>query len=704
MTFTEVFSSAKWVALPEEHPSGLFRFTFTAQNVEKAKLTIVGLGVFEAYLNGKPVTDQLFLPLNTDYCARSIPPEEVTAHRLYCPQFEVEDLIRDGENVLAVMVGPGWFSEHEYSLVPFGENRLCFKLDLIDGEGERTVVSDENTVCRSGFMTGRLRTGEVHDYRDYDERWLTGEDSMIWSAPKLLPPLDTDYLFSGCPGDRVIRRIIPKCIAHTPDGDIYDCGENISGSPVFTPTGSFNVRFSERLDDSGTLEKDHMHSMVLDCTGGENVKEVYSRFTWFAFRYFSVKGDAEVKEVRVIHTDLPVTSSFESSSPVLNWLYETYIRTQLNNMHMGIPSDCPHIERCGYTGDGQLTCDAVMTMFDARAFYEKWIADISDCQDRISGHVQYTAPYVRCGGGPGGWGCAIVEVPYTYWKQYGDIHFAREMWDQMLHYFSYLDDHSENGLVVSDKPGEWCLGDWCTPGKVLLPEPYINNYFYLKSIARMIEMAPFTGREGDIPALLEKKTLLEKVVLDNYYDEATGDFCGNVQGANGFAVDIGLGDERTYAHMAEHYRETGCYDTGIFGTDIVTRLLFERGDGDIAAALLMSEKEISFANMMKNGATTLWEYWEIDRARSDDHPMFGAVVRYLFHYLLGIRWDGEKLEIDPVFASGLDYVRGSRQVNGKPVSVSWVRTPEGIRLTVDLPMAAKVCGKMLPTGKWSIFV
>ena len=43
-----------------------------------------------------------------------------------------------------------------------------------------------------------------------------------------------------------------------------------------------------------------------------------------------------------------------------------------------------------------------MMMTDSEKFYRKWLGDIADCQDRVSGHVQYTAPYTRCGGGPGG--------------------------------------------------------------------------------------------------------------------------------------------------------------------------------------------------------------------------------------------------------------------------------------------------------------
>ena len=97
----------------------------------------------------------------------------------------------------------------------------------------------------------------------------------------------------------------------------------------------------------------------------------------------------------------------------------------LCNMHTGHPSDCPHLERRGYTGDGQLTCHAALSVLDARRFYEKWLCDIGDCQDTLSGHIQYTAPYIRSGGGPGGWGCAIVEVPYQLYRHYGDVEVLR---------------------------------------------------------------------------------------------------------------------------------------------------------------------------------------------------------------------------------------------------------------------------------------
>ena len=97
----------------------------------------------------------------------------------------------------------------------------------------------------------------------------------------------------------------------------------------------------------------------------------------------------------------------------------------------------------------------MLTTLDAEAFYKKWMRDIGDCQDTLSGHVQYTAPYINSGGGPGGWGSAIVEVPYQLYKHYGDISVLTDYYPQMRRYIDYLEAHSAYGLVVSDKEGAW---------------------------------------------------------------------------------------------------------------------------------------------------------------------------------------------------------------------------------------------------------
>ena len=116
------------------------------------------------------------------------------------------------------------------------------------------------------------------------------------------------------------------------------------------------------------------------------------------------------------------------------------------------------------------------------------------------------------------------------------------------------------------------------------------------------------------------------------------------------------------------------YDTGIIATKLLTEYLFETGEGQTAFDLLSSKKEISFDRMRREGATTLWEYW--DGIRSHNHPMFGAVTKYLFTYLLGIRQPSggagfEEVVISPCFVDGMNRAKGHITTRNGVISVEY---------------------------------
>ena len=704
---TQLFDRARFIAPADRDAFPVIRTSFELNTVPtNAKLHIIGLGGYVAYLNGRRITEDLFLPLNTDFEKRDWPSGEETAHRILCDDFSVSDLLRPGKNVLAVLLGKGWYTgvPHEK---PFGDKKLCFR--LFDGESGRTLaVSDLTARWAPSFVTaGEFTRGEAQDFNLWDDAMLEADyDDSAWQTVIAAPTPDSRYFLSDCPRDRAVEVLTPTLLYRDGDGALYDAGVNLSGYPVIRGrAGRITVRVSEILDADGRLAEFYGHKQYLDYTVGKEPRLLYPRFCWLGFRYFYVTGDCEVVAVHKTHADVAVTSAFDSDNEVLNWIHRAFVNTQLCNMHNGIPSDCPQIERRGYTGDGQLVCRTVMRTLGAEAFYRKWMGDIADCQDRISGHVQYTAPYTRSGGGPGGWGSAIVTVPYEFWKMYGDETPMREMFDGMLEYFRYLEEHSDCDLVTSDRAGEWCLGDWCVPHGVILPPPFVNNYFYIKSMRRVIEMAHVIGREEIIPTLEARIEARSRVLLAAYYNAKDGDFLGNVQGANAFGLDIGLGDERAFAHLVARYEKDTCYDTGIFGTDIVTRLLFERGRGDLAVRLLSAAEPHGFGRWMREGSTTLWEYfdyWHSGVTRSYSHPMFGAVVGYFYEYLLGIsqREDSvgyEKVRISPMMIEGLNRVSGHITVPRGVVAVSYVREDGRLQLTAEIPdgVSAEV---VLPDG------
>lgn len=511
------------------------------------------------------------------------------------------------------------------------------------------------------------------------------------------PAHETQFFVQDCPADRVERVIKPVKLFDLGEVSIYDMGENISGYPVVSATvdgANITVRCSEEINPDGTLNFD-------SCDRGQIQKDEYRNakkgeecmpwFTWHGFRYFELTNSAKPVRCEVVHSNCAVTSSFESDSEMLNWLYDAYIRTQLSNMHSGVPSDCPHIERLGYTGDGQLCCEAAMMLLDSQKFYKKWLEDISDCQSIGNGHVQHTAPFMGGGGGPAGWGGAIAVVPYEMYKIYGDKETFRRYLPKILRYFDYLDSRSSGGLVCREEEGGWCLGDWCPPEPITICEPFVNTALYVKQMMMTKEASEAIG-ESETAAMLEKRIEEKKqAILSAYYSPQTGSFIGDAQGANSFAIDIGLGGERAFNNTKKKYDAADAFDTGIFGTDILTRVLFERGCADTAFRLLTSTGKGSFYNMKKQGATTIWENW--DGERSHSHPMFGAVTRYLFSFILGITQEKnsagyEKIVIAPQIPDGLNRASGHITTVRGEIAVSFIRTEREMDFYVTVPQKA----------------
>ncbi len=321
----------------------------------------------------------------------------------------------------------------------------------------------------------------------------------------------------------------------------------------------------------------------------------------------------------------------------------------------------------------------------------------------------FTSPFIHSGGGPGGWGSAIVEVPYQLYRHYGDTQVLEDNFEGMLKYVRFLEGHMEHGFITYDKEGYWCLGDWCGPFvlwhdrelksgnakmQMLLPAPFVNNYFMIRSMETICKIAKILGKSNRIKSYPSKIKKYKSVLNAAYFNAFDHNFVMNAHGANAYAVDLGIGTEKTYESMKTHYQKLGFYDTGIFATDILTRVLFEKGDGDLAVDIMTGKGECGFANWMENGATTLHEYWDSNRSRSHNHHMFGSPVAYLFEYLLGIKQKEltggyKSVVIAPQAVSRFGRMSGSITTPNGVLLVSYKKTDEVIEFNITIPEKTK---------------
>ena len=703
-------SNVCWVKADDCCQSPIICRTFQAEKPGEAYIEITGLGYFAVRINGKEITQDRFVPAQSDYEKRDLssllyPISDTFTHRIYFLRYNCADALKPGENTIEIRLGNGFYRQTERTIeghMEYGQDlKTAFCMVFEDLSGRKEIFSDGTELWRdSEIVSSHLFTGEVHDARKLAQE-------PVWKPVQIVPTPQSELTLQTCPADKVVQTITPVLLKEEGDKRIYDVGENISGAVRVTtgaPAGTkIRLRFAENYID-GELNFKSTGAWDYDCASGckqimedtficDGEKRSFEPlFVWHAFRYFEVVGPVDHLEVQVIHSDTPVSSTFESDSEGMNWLYKAFVRTQLNNMHGGVPSDCPHRERLGYTGDGQVCAQAAMLTLDSREFYRKWIQDILDCQDRTGGHVQHTAPFMGGGGGPGGWGCAIVLVPYAYYRRYGEAEMLKQCYEPMKKWCGYLDSRLENNLVCSEEPKGWCLGDWCTLEKPVLPEPFVNTYFYIKCLHILQKIAPEIDRPQEIQTFASKAEELKNALVDTYFDPETGNFCNNVQGANAYGLDIGLGDERTLHDLVSHYEKLGHFDTGFLGTDILLDVLLRKGQKDLAFELLSSREPGSFLYMKDRGATTLWEDWH--GRDSHDHPMFGACARQLFTSVLGIGQAEDTvgyqdLVICPQIPKKMQYASGSIQTENGTVSVSWRKQGDQIHFEITIPAGIK---------------
>ena len=692
MNCKQAIQEAKWILAKGESGSPVIEKKFICHDPSKGRIALTSLGYFMLYLNGRRVGEDYFLPANSNFHKRDkmtleFPIEDHFVYRCYYTVYDLSPYLKEGENTLEIALGSGQYRQ----TIRIPEGRMNFGLDLgarfaLEVDGAAILSDGSESFRNSPLVYDQLYRGEVYDARitEFFYRPVT-----VTELPEtLLTPEE------HAP-DRIERRIVPRLLHKSRVGRIYDVGENISGFVSVRVTAQrgyeIRIRFAEERKSDGKLDffsagnDRQIQEDVYISDGTEAIWE--PRFVWHGFRYFEVLGDAEAIDVAVVHNDTPRCAEFTSSSEELNWLFETYLRTQLNNMHGGIPSDCPHRERLGYTGDGQLCAPAAMMLLDTKEFYRKWIRDIFDSQNPRTGHVPHTAPFAGGGGGPGGWGGAAVYVPYYFYKAFGEKEILSEYYERIKMWIGYLCDHSEDGVVVREEPNGWCLGDWCTLEKTVIPEPFVNTCLmyemldYVKKIARAI------GREEDLPELDCIQTKAREGLLRRFYNGESGSFCEGIQGADAIALAVGLGDERTLATVCEKYETLGAFDTGIFGTPMLCKVLLESGREDLLYTLLSSHKVGSFGYMMDHGATALWEEW--DGKYSHDHPMFGACVQYLISAFLGITQEKGSVGyevplIAPKIPRMLASAKGKLKTPKGEIAVAWVQNGKEISFEIDL--------------------
>lgn len=700
-------------------PAPLLRKTFKISgDIATARAYVTGLGFFELQMNGKKVSEDVLVPNVTLYDKREdlgtigvMIRDNFREYRVMYLAYDVKDLLVQGKNVIGAILGNGFYNPANYWCQGYGTPRFLGQLHVKYTDGREEVITSDQSwkVSKGPIIMDMVYDGEHYDARLEQEGWGTPDfNASGWENAVSRKAPEGKLKAHMSPVDRVMENLSPKTIEKLGEGNFrVDFGEEISGW----------VRLQDVKGEPG--RRIDIHYVCESSVGqnsytmkGNGPEDYAARFTWFVFREVEISGwpgemRAEQLVAEAVFSNVETTGRFKCSNPLFNEIHKIWHRSQTDNMHGGIASDCPHRERSPYTGDGQVSCVTVLRNFDARSFYTKWIRDIFGAQNPDNGYVPNGAPWQPgCGGGVA-WGAAMIIMPWEFYVQYGDLDMLRENYEGMKGYIRYMLTWTDDeGIMFSqapekENPNRWLnLGEWCAPGE--LPPAEMVHTFYLWRCADMAaKAAKALGKEEEAMKYNKLAERTREAFQKRFYDENAGTY--GPAGGNIFALKMGVPIDQyekvIRALKSGIAKNDGHLDTGIFGTQFFFEVLSENGLHELACAAMNKKTQPGYGWWIEQGATTTWERW--DGRGSRNHPMFGGGITWFYQVLAGMNPDPacpgyRHIIFKPMPAADLTAASYANKTPYGMASIDWkqegkkfimdIKVPAGCTATVHVPV------------------
>lgn len=496
-------------------------FLATVRNDKKVSRVLwmtTGLGVYELYVNGKPVGDEILKPGFTH-------PEKTRLSFTY-DVTGFFDTASGAENVLSAQVTPGWWADK--IVTPAGHDgmigRKCaFRgvLALYYSDGSTRLYGTDTENWKAG-IAGPVTHAAIYDGEEYDARIAPGfETPEKLGVPEIntefhgdifpsdgaeiyfrhdlaLSPAKT-YVWQGVASEdeNHFGRVVLKreygagepIVVNPGENLVVDFGQNCSAVPVFVFNAAegteLNCVTAELLNDGNGSKERGMDGpegsvhrlnlripdtgMKLKYTFANSPEDVcYTpRYTFFGYRYVSINVTDKVviKSIK----SLPVTSissdmeigKIETGNELVNKLISNTIWGQRSN-YLSVPTDCPQRnERLGWTADTQVFTETGSFFANTTSFFHKWMRDLIDSQGEKGGFPgvaplsQYGNEMTRLG-----WSDAGIIVPWSIWKQFGDTEIVEQSWKSMEKYINHINETRYDHNALIEENGNYQWADW----------------------------------------------------------------------------------------------------------------------------------------------------------------------------------------------------------------------------------------------------
>jgi len=724
--------SAKWIGAaprfvkfeklpppPQALHDPWLRKTFTLnQKPEQAMIYIASIGYHELYVNNRKVSDAVLMPAVADHTQRA---RYVT--------YEITDFLQKGPNVIGLWLGTSWSIYPLYKSDDKPQTPIVLAQAEIDlpGGNHQTIATDQTwkTHPSPNLLLGTWMFtnygGEYYDARNELPDWAgTGLDDSNWKAAALYQPrltLSAEMLEPN----RRIKKIEPIAIKDAPDGAWrVDMGVNFVGFVEIDlkgkPGNLIEMQFSE---DPGKMITHKLHSAYrLGPTGRGTFR---NRFNYASGRWILLKGlkyKPALTDIRgyLVRTDYRRAGWFECSHPLLNKIYDITLWTYENLSLGGYVVDCPQRERMGYGGDAHATTQTALNAYHLGAFYTKWSQDWRDVQGKDtawglgekatqqkakeSGNLPYTAPTYWGGGGPA-WSGYCITLPWYLYRHYADTRILEVNFDTIQRWLAFLETKSKNNMLVR-WGGQWdFLGDWLWPGAEGVNGDtretlFFNNCYWIYNLQTAARIADIIGQPTAAEKYHRRAETVAHAVHKEFFNPKENSYVNNFQAYLACALLINLPPENLRPAVWKRFEDEilihrkGHFWGGITGGYFIVKNLLEFDRPDLLYIMATKEDYPGWGDMLRKGATTLWEAW--DGRNSLLHSSYLHIGAWFMEGLAGIKPDPQHPGYKHFFLKpavlknyDLNWVKARFESPYGLIRSEWSRQNRTLHLKVSVP-------------------
>jgi alpha-L-rhamnosidase len=734
--------SAKWISMKQEldqspaedltsRNSPMLRKSFTiSKPVKEAQVSICGLGYYEMFLNGSKVGDHVLDPTWTSYHKNA----------LYVT-YDISETLKKGANALGVQLANGVYNQEfgdawNFQKAPWRAfPQMLLQLDIVYTDGtKKRIVSEESWKVSTGpIYWDQLRMGVMYDARREHPGWSTAKfNDSGWKPAVIREGIKGKLTAQMSEPTKVMKTLKSVNITKKNDSYEFDFGQNIAGWSRLKVSGKAGTKITMDHGWHSLVYGKPLQTDVYTLSGkGEEVWE--PGFTYHGFSKVKVSGlpkapDKETLEARVVYTAFDERGAFECSKPLLNKIVEMARWSYVGNF-VGIPTDCPHREKNGWSADAHISAELGLNYYGSEAAYTRWMLNFESIQAE-DGKLPCIVPDggddwgTRFLDGPA-WESAYLIIPWHIYEYRGDRRILEHHYENYKRWLGWYRDkdkviekkrfeHESSGSKESKYKNPqkvnqnniiyYGIGDWPPNGKT--PFEITSTAYYYNAAKIISKTAHLLGKRDEEKEYADLATKIKAAFNREFYDETTGTYSKGSHTGMSCALYFGLVEEknrqRVADNLADGLRNNGYnIEIGCLGSKFLLRALADNGHLDVAYEIITNESRPGWGFLADSGRTTFPE--RMDGGGSDNHVFLGDIAAWMMQYLAGIRLDQanpgfQHFIIKPELPGDMEWVKAHHDSPYGRIRSEWEKEGSDFSLKITVP-ANSVAEVYIPASK-----